>query len=145
MTPTGWNEEMYPGSCTDVLSSTLCCATAVDRATFNGFWDYIWDDSNYAIAAYASPGTWSGIFGSDGSLSDTTEWTAGYASGDGTDGCGNPAPTDWTQDAGDCSSNSASFFGGIDSSDNCALEWQWAGVGLGDFDQIDTNRTGLCE
>ena len=136
--PAGWNEVMVPGSCTHVQSNGV--PTAVDRATFNGFWDQIQNHSIYSIAAYASPGVWSGIFLSDGSLTGTMEWTADFS------GCRNPAPTGWTQGTGGgCSSNSANFFGGINSGSDCAMMWQWAGVSLGDFNQIDTPRVGKCK
>lgn len=135
----GWNEVMVSGSCTQV--NFFGISTAVDRATFNGFSDYIQNHSSYSIAAYASPGGWTSVFGtgSDSSLTGVMEWTADFS------GCRNPAPNGWTQGTGGgCSSNSANFFGGRTSTSSCAVAWQWAGVKLGDFDQIDTPRIGLC-
>ncbi len=137
--PTGWDEVLNSGSCSSVRSSGI--SAAVDRATFNGFWDYIQNNTAYWIGAYSSPGEWSRIFGtgSSSSLTGTMEWSADFGQN-----CAQPGPNSWTQGSGSCSSNSASFFGGISSSSNCAFVWQWAGVSSGDYDQIDANRFRSC-
>jgi hypothetical protein len=138
--PTGWNEVLVSGSCSSVRFTGI--SPSVDRATFNGFWDDIWNNSAYWIAAYSSPGEWSGIFGtgSDSSLTGTMQWTADWGQN-----CINPGPYGWTQGSGSCSSNSASFFGGISSSSSCAFAWQWASRNGGDYDQIDANREYSCK
>ncbi len=138
--PTGWNEVLVPGSCGSVRSSGI--APSVDRATFNGFWSYVWNNSAYWIAAYSSPGEWSSIFGtgSDSSLAGTMEWSADFGQN-----CVNPGPYNWAQGFGSCSGNGAGFFGGVSSGSTCAFAWQWAGVGSGDYDQIDANREYGCK
>jgi hypothetical protein len=138
--PTGWNEVLVSGSCSSVRYSGI--AASVDRATFNGFWDDIWNNSPYFIATYSSPGEWTGIFGtgSAGSLSDTMLVTADWGQN-----CINPGPYGWTQGSGSCSSNSANFFAGITSSSSCAFGWQWASRNNGDYDQIDQNREYSCK
>lgn len=138
--PTGWNEVMFSGSCGSVNYRGI--DPSVDRATFNGFWDDIWNNSAYWIAAYSSPGEWGGIFstGSASSLTGTMEVTADWGQN-----CINPGPYGWTQGSGSCSSNSANFFGGISSSSSCAFAWQWASRNNGDYDQIDANREYSCK
>ena len=134
---TGWNETIT--NCASLQSASACCSPALARATFNGFWDYIWYNTAYFPAVYSAPGTWNSIFGTSsyGNLSNTMEWTADWS------GCVNPPPYGWTQGAGNCASNSANFFGGISSSSNCAVAWQWAG-GSADYVQIDTSRLFAC-
>lgn len=137
---TGWNETVT--GCGSLKSSTACCATAVARATVNGFSDQLYNNTtNWWPALYSSPSQWGGIFGtgSDASITNEMEWTWTHQSG-----CINPGPHGWTQDAGACSTQSAAFFGGVTQSSNCALMWQWKG-GAEDYNQIDWNRRYLCK
>jgi hypothetical protein len=113
---------------------------AIDRATFNGFWDYIHSNSPYLPAVYNAGGggsdAWDFIFGSGETIPNTPEWTfetetASLAT----------FPTGWSVPGA-----SPLFFGGQSTSSKCALLWQWSGGGGvlnsvgGDFDQIDGNR-----
>jgi hypothetical protein len=91
---------------------------------------------------YSAPSIWSSIFGtgSDASIPTTYEWT--YESF--TSSLAHP-PHNWCL-TGSASSTCARFFGGVTSSSKYALMWQWSGGGgsdngVGDFDQIDANRT----
>ncbi len=132
----GWDEEM--GDCVNVSSTSTCCSVSVDRSTFDGFWDYIYNNSVHLPGVYSSPGEWTKILGTGSSsqLSNTMEWTADFGSN-----CVDPGPYEWTQGGG-CPNN-ATFFAGKDSSSNCAVAWQWSG-GNADYDQIDSNRLFIC-
>src|SRR6202167_1266517 len=107
----GWNS-VYTAPCSSVVKSGFVAAS-LDRADFNGF---------------AS------------SIPTTYEWT--YESF--TSSLAHP-PHNWCL-TGSASSTCARFFGGVSSSSKYALMWQWSGGGgsdngVGDFDQIDANRT----
>lgn len=102
-------------------------STSVARATFNGFWDYVYNDSSFYPAVYSSPLMWNDTFGtgSDGSIPNTFEWTyegQTYSTN---------APSGWSYGA-----TSAQWFGGTTK----PLAWQWAikntDGGVGDFDQV---------
>jgi hypothetical protein len=136
----GWNS-VYTSPCSSVVKSDFVAAS-VDRADVNGFADYVASHSSYKVGVYSAPDIWADIFGtgSDASLPNTYEWT--YESF--TSSLANPAH-DWCL-TGSASSTCASFFGGQTSSSPYALMWQWSGGGgsdngVGDFDQIDGNRT----
>jgi hypothetical protein len=108
----------------------------------NGFADYVTSHSSYSVGVYSAPDIWASIFGtgSDASIPNTYEWT--YESF--TSSLANP-PAGWCL-TGSASSTCASFFGGQTSASSYALMWQWSGGGgsdngIGDFDQIDANRT----
>ena len=78
--------------------------------------------------------------GSAASIPNTYEWT--YKSF--TSSLAHP-PAGWCL-TGSASSTCAHFFGGVTSGSKYALMWQWSGGGgsnngVGDFDQIDGNRT----
>lgn len=134
----GWNEVDVPGTCYTQKSSGI--ATSVDRATFNGFWDYVFHTANYFIGVYSSAGEWNSIFGSgsDADLTGTTEVTADWGGN-----CHRPAPQGWSQPSGNCAANSPTFYGGIGTGSDCAFGWQWS-AGGDDYDQIDFNRFSLC-
>ncbi|HEX9030315.1 MAG TPA: hypothetical protein VF834_00635 [Streptosporangiaceae bacterium] len=138
----GWNEQMTPGSCSHVQSTSACCSASVDRATINGFIDEIWNKGILFPGVYSSVSQWSSILGTGTSsnMTNIMEWTSIFGGN-----CTQPGPTSWSQGSGSCSSHSASFFGGVTTSGNCAVEWQWAGNSSGDYDQIDGNRYLLCE
>ena len=134
----GWNS-VYTSPCSGVVR-TRGVPAAVDRADFNGFASYVAAHSKYKIGVYSSAGVWTSIFGtgSAASIPNTYEWTYEPE----TTNFGN-APTGWCLKSGGC----AQFFGGQTSSSQYALMWQWSGGGgvsngVGDFDQIDSNRLG---
>ena len=111
---------------------------ALDRADFNGFWNYVSTHSRYKTGVYSAPAIWTQIFGTGraASIPNTYEWTyepetASLAA----------APHGWCLESGGC----AEFFGGVTRSSRYALMWQWSGGGgvrnpIGDFDQIDASR-----
>jgi hypothetical protein len=136
----GWNS-VYTAPCSSVVKTDFI-ATSVDRAEVNGFADYVTSHSSYKAGVYSAPDIWASIFGTgtDASIPNTYEWT--YESF--TSSLAHP-PVGWCL-TGSASSTCASFFGGQTSASKYALMWQWSGGGgsdngVGDFDQIDSNRT----
>jgi hypothetical protein len=136
----GWNS-VYTSPCSSVVKSDFV-ATSLDRADLNGFASYVTAHSSDKVGVYSAPSIWSSIFGtgSDASIPTTYEWT--YESF--TSSLAHPAQN-WCL-TGSASSTCASFFGGVTSGSKYALMWQWSGGGgsdngVGDFDQIDGNRT----
>jgi hypothetical protein len=136
----GWNS-VYTSPCSSVVKSGFV-TSSLDRADLDGFADYVTSHSSYKVGVYSAPSIWSSIFGSGSaaSIPDTYEWT--YESF--TSSLANP-PSGWCLTGG-ASSTCASFFGGVTSGSKYALMWQWSGGGgsdngVGDFDQIDGNRT----
>ncbi|MBV9207977.1 MAG: hypothetical protein JO037_21845 [Actinobacteria bacterium] len=139
----GWNT-VYTSACSGVVRQSYVPA-AVDRADFNGFWDYIVARSSFKPGVYSAPQVWNSIFGSDsaspgspGYIPRTDEWTYWPETANLSD-----APGGWCLRSGEC----AQFFGGQTSSSPYAIMWQWSGGGgirnpYGDFDQIDANRQG---
>lgn len=90
---------------------------------------------------YTSQTQWTNILGTGTSstMTNVMEWTAIYDQN-----CIQPGPASWTQGAGSCPSHSATFFAGVTTSSNCAVEWQWRGISA-DYDQIDGSRYLLCK
>lgn len=131
----GWNS-VYTSPCSGVTKASFIPA-GVDRADFNGFFDYE-KAHGYTPGVYSEPGVWASIFGTGvySMIGNTDEWTY------------EPETTNFSQaPAGWClrgTSTCARFFGGVTTSSPHALMWQWSGGGgvsngVGDFDQIDTN------
>jgi len=136
----GWNH-VFTAPCSTVVKSAGIAAS-VDRADFNGFAAYVTAHSSYKVGVYSAPDIWASIFGtgSAASIPNTYEWT--YKSF--TSSLAHP-PAGWCL-TGSASSTCAHFFGGVTSGSKYALMWQWSGGGgsnngVGDFDQIDGNRT----
>jgi hypothetical protein len=136
----GWNS-VYTSPCSSVVRISSVPAN-VDRAVFNGFAAYVTAHSSYKVGVYSAPDIWAQIFGtgSAASIPNTYEWT--YESFTGS--LAHP-PAGWCL-SGSASSTCARFFGGVTSGSKYALAWQWSGGGgsnngVGDFDQIDGNRT----
>jgi hypothetical protein len=136
----GWNS-VYTSPCSSVVRISSVPAN-VDRAVFNGFAAYVTAHSSYKVGVYSAPDIWAQIFGtgSAASIPNTYEWT--YESF--TSSLAHP-PAGWCL-TGSASSTCARFFGGVTSGSKYALAWQWSGGGgsnngVGDFDQIDGNRT----
>lgn len=133
----GWNT-VYTSPCSGRIR-TRHIAPAVDRAVFNGFYDYLVAHSNRIPGVYSSAGVWGSIFGSGSSsrIPHTHEWTYEPETASLS-----RAPFGWCLKS---SSICAQFFGGVTSSSPLALMWQWSGGGgvrngVGDFDQIDAAR-----
>jgi hypothetical protein len=137
----GWNNA-YNSTCAsngNTIATTI--AASLDRDTFNGFWDEIWDNSSFLPGAYSAGGggayEWSGIFGSQ-TLPHTAQWTY-----EGETSSLSSWPSGFS-----VSGASASWFAGGPSS--CHLIWQWTGGavqnGSPDFrvDQFDGNNDGAC-
>jgi hypothetical protein len=111
----------------------------LDRATFNGYWDYIKQRTRFAPGVYSGPEVWASIFAgtSYGDIPNTDEWTYQPFTSSLSD-----PPYGWCLRG---TSTCARFFGGVTSASPHALMWQWSGGGgsrngYGDFDQIDANR-----
>ncbi|HWG65240.1 MAG TPA: hypothetical protein VG253_26440 [Streptosporangiaceae bacterium] len=136
----GWNN-VYTSSCSGVVRKSFIPA-AVDRSVLDGFATYLTRHSSFKAGVYSAPDIWAQIFGtgSAASLTNTYEWT--YESF--TSSLAHP-PSGWCL-TGSASSTCARFFGGINRRSKYAVMWQWSGGGgsfngVGDFDQIDGNRT----
>ena len=134
----GWNA-VYTTPCSGVVKTSFVPA-AVDRADLNGFAAYLTSHSPGQAGVYSAPGIWASIFGTGTAalIPSTYEWT--YQSF--TSSLAHH-PAGWCL-AG--TTTCAQFFGGQTSGSKYALIWQWSGGGgsyngLGDFDQIDANRT----
>jgi len=142
-TDNGWNT-VYTSPCSGVVRQQHILAS-IDRADFNGFFDYITAHSTYKPGVYSAVPVWNSVFGSTsaspgspGYIPHTLEWTyepetASLSS----------APYGWCLNHG--SGACAQFFGGVSRSSGNALMWQWSGGGgvrngVGDFDQIDGAR-----
>ena len=142
-TDNGWNT-VYTSPCSGVVRQQHILAS-IDRADFNGFFDYITAHSKYQPGVYSAVPVWNSVFGSTsaspgspGYIPHTLEWTyepetASLSS----------APYGWCLNHG--SGACAQFFGGVSRSSGNALMWQWSGGGgvrngVGDFDQIDGAR-----
>jgi hypothetical protein len=135
----GWNA-VYTSPCSGRVRTSFV-APSLDRADFNGFWDYIKHSTPYIPGVYSAPDVWTSIFGTGtaASIPGTDEWTYEPF----TSSLANP-PSGWCLRG---TSTCARFFGGVTSSSSHALMWQWSGGGgsfngYGDFDQIDANRQG---
>ena len=134
----GWNA-VYTSPCSGVVKTGFVAAS-LDRADLNGYAAYLTSHSSFKAGVYSAPDIWSSIFGtgSDSLIPNTYEWT--YESF--TSSLAHH-PAGWCL-AG--TSTCARFFGGQTSASKYALMWQWSGGGgsyngVGDFDQIDANRT----
>lgn len=133
----GWNN-VYTSPCSGRVRIRHI-APAVDRADFNGFFDYVTAHSNRIPGVYSSPGVWGTIFGGAGAsrIPHTHEWTYEPETANLS-----AAPSGWCLPQG---SSCAQFFGGVTSGSSSALMWQWSGGGgvrngVGDFDQIDARN-----
>jgi hypothetical protein len=145
-TDNGWNT-VYTSPCSGTVRQRHIAAS-IDRADFNGFYDYVTAHSKYRPGVYSAVVVWDSVFGSNsasrgspGYIPHTDEWTYEPET---TDYRGN-APTGFCLKSGAC----AQFFGGVSRSSGTALMWQWSGGGgvtngiggfNGDLDQIDGAR-----
>jgi hypothetical protein len=134
----GWND-VYTSACSGVVKHAGM-PSALDRADFNGFFNYISEHSSYKPGVYSNQAIWTQIFGtgSAASIPHTYEWTYTPETASLSQ-----APDGWCLKSGQC----AQFFGGVTSASSYALMWQWSGGGgvrnaIGDFDQIDVARQG---
>jgi hypothetical protein len=129
----GW-DSVYTSPCSGRVRQSYV-PVAVDRAEFDGYWQYINGHSSYVTGVYSSPQVWSRIFGagSASAIPHTDEWTYEPETSNL-----HQAPSGWCLRGGGC----AGFFGGVTRSSPHALMWQFSGGGgvrngYGDFDQID--------
>jgi hypothetical protein len=136
----GWNT-VYTSACSGVARAGSIPAR-IDRAVLNGYAAYLTGHSSYKAGVYSAPDKWAQIFGTHAaaSIPNTYEWT--YETF--TSSLAHP-PAGWCL-TGSASSVCAQFFGGVTRGSKYALMWQWSGGGgsrngVGDFDQIDANRT----
>ncbi|MBO0839740.1 MAG: hypothetical protein J2O49_02835 [Sciscionella sp.] len=136
----GWNS-VYTSPCSGKVKQNYV-RSSLDRATFNGFYDYFKQHTHYRPGVYSAPDIWGTIFvstgqGGYGYIPNTDEWT--YEGN--TTSLRNP-PVGWCLSG---SSTCARFFGGVTTASPHALIWQFSGGGgarngYGDFDQIDDAR-----
>ena len=145
-TDNGWNT-VYTTPCSGQVKQQHILAS-IDRADFNGFYDYVTAHSRYRPGVYSAVVVWNSVFGgnsaspgSPGYIPNTNEWTYEPET---TNYKGN-FPTGFCLKSGGC----AQFFGGVTRSSSHALMWQWSGGGgqtngiggfNGDLDQIDGAR-----
>jgi len=124
----GWDEEV--NSC-GYRTGTTPIPSSIDRQTFNGFWNEIYNNTGFWPGVYSSPSYWNYTFGtgSYGSIPNTYQWTSESDSGSPT-----PGPYGWCQSGYGC----ASWFGGVSGSYQAA--WQFAVASSGDWDQFDSSN-----
>ncbi|HEY2441990.1 MAG TPA: hypothetical protein VGI31_02545 [Streptosporangiaceae bacterium] len=134
----GWND-VYTSTCSGKVKASFISPT-VDRSELNGYAAYLTGHSSYKVGVYSAPSVWTAIFGtgSESSIPNTYEWTYN----NDTSSLSHP-PLGWCLRT---TSNCADFFGGVTEGSPYAVMWQWTcggGTfnGVGDFDQIDANRT----
>jgi len=150
----GW-QNVLNSACGSVNPNHTVSATQAG-ATFDGFRDWIKNNSPYKPGVYSSgaSGTqtyeWPGIFGSK-QITGTAEWTYNDNC------CGGSytlqAPGDWPSGwsvSGNGITASAQFFAGVHQGDACAMVWQWTKKDTNAqgwrLDQIDGPRfTGTCD
>ena len=139
---------------------------SVDRATFNGFWDYI-RSQNLWVGVYSGLESWDYIFETTNNycvsgdacyIPHTWEWTYEDINVSSTwpyslyafsqPNTSNPAEDNNGDDEAAGGAYEADFFGGQTSTSVCVLMWQWSqgnpyngkGNGVGDFDTVDQNN-----
>jgi hypothetical protein len=122
----GWNEIV--NHCGKITRKAVI-PTNLDRATFNGFTDYLHYDTIFHPAVYSIPSFWTETFGTGSAsrIPNTDEWTPETSTR-----AANPPPVSFTQ-----RDESAQWFGGVATAHQ--LGWQWTQNG-GDFDQWDAAR-----
>lgn len=135
----GWNEG-FSGVCSGTETASSI-SSALDRDTFNGFWNYVENSSPYLASVYeaggSGPNAWNAVFGSGQTLGNTAEWTyVNETSSIST------FPTGWS-----VGGTSPVWYASAPA--KCQMLWQWSGgngqtSGFGDFDQIDGNRDFVC-
>jgi hypothetical protein len=141
----GWNS-VYTSTCSGKVRINGVPA-AVDRADFNGFFDYVTAHSPYKVGVYSTASVWTQIFGtgSASQIPNTYEWTYEPETTNYT----GAFPSGWCLNHG--SGPCAQFFGGQTNASSHAVMWQWSGGGgqlngiggfNGDLDQIDSTRLG---
>jgi hypothetical protein len=141
----GWNS-VYTSTCSGTVRTNGIPA-AVDRADFNGFFDYVTAHSPYHVGVYSTASVWTQIFGTGSAslIPNTYEWTYEPETTNYT----GAFPSGWclSHGSGPC----AQFFGGQTNASSHAIAWQWSGGGgqlngiggfNGDLDQIDSSRLG---
>jgi hypothetical protein len=119
----GWNEIV--NSCGRITKKKVI-PPQVDRATINGFYNYIHVHTIFHPGVYSTPLFWYQTFGTGpfGHIPNIYQWTAETSTLGST-----PGPSGFTQGA-----SRAQWFGGVNADHKAA--WQWTQQG-GDWDQID--------
>ncbi len=141
----GWDGRLTNCGATD---SETGMSYVLDRDTFNGFWNYIVNNTAHLKpGAYSSGSFWNYTFTPNNSpcndypteceILNTWEWTYENDSGSVLNG-----PQGWTQTVQATGAQvSASFFGGQSRGGPYNLGWQWcipsACGGSDDYDQLD--------
>ena len=120
----GWNEVV--NSCGQITKKQVI-PPAVDRATFNGFYDYMHISTIFRPGVYSTPYFWNETFGTGpfGTIPNTYEWTPEVSTLRAV-----PGPVGFTQGG-----LQAQWFGGVNVAHQ--VGWQWTQRG-GDYDQINT-------
>ena len=119
----GWNEVV--NRCGRITRQTVI-PPSIDRATFDGFTDYLHLDTIFHPGVYSTPSFWYYTFGrgSASRIPNTYEWTPVSSSP-----TARPGPSAFRQGG-----QRASWFGGVAYSRRAG--WQWTQNG-GDFDEWD--------
>jgi hypothetical protein len=133
----GWTDA-YTSPCSGDVKGSV--STAVARAEFNAFANYITERSSYKVGVYSDAATWTSIFGTGAAsqIPNTYEWTYETETASLSQ-----KPSGWCLTG--TSAHCAVWFGGQTSGSKYALMWQWSGGGgvrnpYGDYDQIDVSR-----
>jgi hypothetical protein len=129
----GWTK-VFSGRCGSSNSGDVSGSGSLQRAVWDGFYYWIFNNTNYYVGVYSSS-QWHTIMQSHDSVADAMEWVADW----GSSKCITPAPTGWSAN---CNSNTPGWFGSPPSS--CKVAWQWYGSSTGDYDQFDNGNLYLC-
>lgn len=119
------------GSSYGWYTSPTSAEALADEEVFGGFFQEVNAlDEGITAGIYSATGAWNVYTGAYDGLAGDWEWTYEDYQASAT-----TCAQGWTADAG----STAQFFGGLSSSSNTALMWQWSS-GSSDYDQIDSNR-----
>jgi hypothetical protein len=141
----GWSESWTSTCSSQELLSHI--PARIDRDDFNGFRDYIKDNTSLLPGVYSAGGSsaheWNGIFGTSEKLSSTAEWTY--------EGATSSIATYPVRFSIPGTRVRADWFAGSPPPARCELFWQWTGGsesnGITNYrvDQLDGNRVlGKC-
>lgn len=119
----GWNEIV--NHCARITKRKVI-PVEIDRATFNGFYDFIHLHTIFHPGVYSTPDFWKFTFGTgpEGHIPNTYEWTPVVSAPHP-----RPKPDQFTNGR-----DSAVWFGGVTTGKQAG--WQWTQAG-GDYDEWD--------